>query len=243
MGAVEITLIIVGVIFLIGSFMVQDKLSAKDVEQIAKLSEEELKIIVDKKMAAASVKLEDSIDQTIDEANEVVKRIFDKQTNEKIMAISEYSDTVLESMNTTHNEIMFLYSMLNDKQKEITDIISDMQNAAKQVRSEPRAVQPAQGQRVQANFVTPLQNKKHPIISPLAELDKMAVQEKPPETTEHPRSHAALGAEVDNNQNIQILQLHRAGKSDVEIAKKLNCGLGEVKLVIGLYKGDVNNEA
>ena len=44
------------------------------------------------------------------------------------------------------------------------------------------------------------------------------------------------------NQNVRILQLHRAGKSDVAIAKELNCGLGEVRLVLGLYKGDNNSE-
>jgi hypothetical protein len=33
-----------------------------------------------------------------------------EETNEKIMAISEYSDTVMENMNKTHNEIMFLYN-------------------------------------------------------------------------------------------------------------------------------------
>ena len=44
------------------------------------------------------------------------------------------------------------------------------------------------------------------------------------------------------NKNEDILRLHKEGKSDVEIAKELNCGLGEVKLVLGLYKGDNNSE-
>ena len=38
------------------------------------------------------------------------------------------------------------------------------------------------------------------------------------------------------NKNEQILALHKEGKSEVEIAKALDCGLGEVKLVLGLYK-------
>ena len=38
------------------------------------------------------------------------------------------------------------------------------------------------------------------------------------------------------NKNEQILNLHKEGKSDVEIAKALDCGLGEVRLVLGLYK-------
>ena len=41
------------------------------------------------------------------------------------MAISEYSDTVMENMNKTHNEIMFLYNMLNDKHTELTGLATD----------------------------------------------------------------------------------------------------------------------
>ena len=32
--------------------------------------------------------------------------------------------------------------------------------------------------------------------------------------------------------------LHQQGLSDVEIARELGLGLGEVKLVIGLFKGE-----
>jgi hypothetical protein len=35
--------------------------------------------------------------------------------------------------------------------------------------------------------------------------------------------------------------LHSMGKTDVEIAKDLGLGLGEVKLVIGLFKEDEIN--
>ena len=45
MTTLEITLIIIGVVFLIGSFMVNDKLSHKDLDKIADMSAEELKII------------------------------------------------------------------------------------------------------------------------------------------------------------------------------------------------------
>ena len=47
----------------------------------------------------------------------------------------------------------------------------------------------------------------------------------------------------ENDENMEnysksekILALHKQGKSDVEIAKDLECGLGEVRLVLGLYK-------
>ena len=51
------------------------------------------------------------------------------------MAISEYSDTVMENMNKTHNEIMFLYNMLNDKHTELTGLATDLQKIAANVKS------------------------------------------------------------------------------------------------------------
>lgn len=44
--------------------------------------------------------------------------------------------------------------------------------------------------------------------------------------------------DVENN-NDKILRLHRAGISNVDIAKELGLGVGEVKLVINLFKGAV----
>ena len=39
------------------------------------------------------------------------------------------------------------------------------------------------------------------------------------------------------NSNGRILELHRAGKSNMAIARELGLGIGEVKLVIDLYEG------
>jgi hypothetical protein len=45
------------------------------------------------------------------------------------------------------------------------------------------------------------------------------------------------------NHNEKILMLHQQGVPDVEIARDLGLGLGEVKLVIGLFKGEGYSEA
>ena len=39
------------------------------------------------------------------------------------------------------------------------------------------------------------------------------------------------------NSNERILELHKAGRSNMAIAKELGLGLGEVKLVIDLFEG------
>ena len=45
----------------------------------------------------------------------------------------------------------------------------------------------------------------------------------------------------DSRDNSEILQLYKEGVSEVEIAKKLGRGLGEIKLVLGLF-GEEQNE-
>ena len=54
-----------------------------------------------------------------------------------------------------------------------------------------------------------------------------------------PEENPAEGEQEKHNQ--QILALHGEGFKDVEIARKLGLGLGEVRLVIGLYRGDKNS--
>lgn len=50
------------------------------------------------------------------------------------MAINEYSDTVLDSINKSHNEIMFLYSMLNDKHEELTRLSGNIEKITAQAK-------------------------------------------------------------------------------------------------------------
>ncbi len=47
----------------------------------------------------------------------------------------------------------------------------------------------------------------------------------------------ARGKDNGRNSNERILELHKAGKSNMAIAKELGLGLGEVKLVIDLFEG------
>jgi hypothetical protein len=223
MTAVEITLIIVGIVFLLVSFLVQEKLSPKDIESITNLSENELKIIVEKQLKNANDQIEDAITDVVEDKTETTKRALEKETNEKIMAIDEYSNTVLESMNKTHNEILFLYSMLNDKHTELTDLATQLQQ-----------------------FSEHMKNTENEVLENLA-LAAQDVRQKVNETKPIDENEAILaslgtdGQEADQDQinhNDRILMLHQQGFSDVEIARELGLGLGEVKLVIGLFKGE-----
>lgn len=236
MTGVAWILLLIGVVFMIGSFFVTEKLSPSELNQIAELSEEELKRIIDRGLKNAETRIEDAIDEQVDQSSEKVDHSLEKVTNDKIMAISEYSDTVIESMNKTHNEIMFLYSMLNDKHTELTGMAADLQRLAADVRSleekAPLTAPQAAPERAAAvsavSAVTPVPVE----TADTTERDTAAApaeqKEEMPETEE--TKQEGLHAE--------ILKLKKLGMTEVQIAKKLGIGIGEVRLVNGLYRGE-----
>jgi len=232
MVAVEIVLIIIGVIFLIGSFFITEKLSQKDIEQISLMSEADLKHIAEKQVKEIKSQVETSVEDIIDESLEITKRGLEKETNNKIMAVSEYSDTVMEAMNKTHNEIMFLYSMLNDKHAETAEIVGDLQKYAKQISEFDMDAAIAKMDAVTNTGIesgkTEKGSEKKSVLSESDNIEGTT-------TKDHSIEHTQESADNLLNKNEQILLLHKEGMDEVEIAKSLDCGLGEVRLVLGLY--------
>ena len=236
MTGVAWILLLIGVVFMIGSFFVTEKLSPSELNQIAELSEEELKRIIDRGLKNAETRIEDAIDEQVDQSSEKVDRSLEKVTNDKIMAISEYSDTVIESMNKTHNEIMFLYSMLNDKHTELTGMAADLQRLAADVRSleekalltAPQAASERAAAVSAASAVTPVPVETADTTERETAAAPAEQKEEMPETEE--TKQEGLHAE--------ILKLKKLGMTEVQIAKKLGIGIGEVRLVNGLYRGE-----
>ena len=236
MTGVAWILLLIGVVFMIGSFFVTEKLSPSELNQIAELSEEELKRIIDRGLKNAETRIEDAIDEQVDQSSEKVDRSLEKVTNDKIMAISEYSDTVIESMNKTHNEIMFLYSMLNDKHTELTGMAADLQRLAADVRSleekapltAPQAAPERAAAVSAASAVTPVPVEKADTTGRETAAAPAEQKEEMPETEE--TKQEGLHAE--------ILKLKKLGMTEVQIAQKLGLGIGEVRLGNGLYRGE-----
>ncbi|RKI44266.1 hypothetical protein D7V86_03565 [bacterium D16-51] len=47
-------------------------------------------------------------------------------SNEKIMGISEYSDQVIGKIEKNHDEVVFLYDMMNEKQEEVKKLVHEI---------------------------------------------------------------------------------------------------------------------
>ena len=223
MTAIEIVLIVIGVIMMIASFFVMEKLSNNEINKMAELSTEEIQRILERNMKEAEQKINDVIDgvieQSIEESTEKVECALDKETNEKIKAINEYSDTVLESINKTHNEVMFLYSMLNDKHSELTAYAGKMAQLAIHLEELQESIEQTI-EKTQEFLEQPIrpQEKSEETAKIIEELEEKTEQQ-----------------EQERNQKQQILNMHKEGMDAVEIARQFNMGVGEVKLIIELF--------
>ncbi len=133
MSVTEVILIVVGVaVFLLGYFMPARK---KDVEEDVKLiGEDEIRKLVAGEEEHIKAKIEDIVEETVSYSIEKTERAMERLTNEKIMAINEYSDTVLEEIHKSHKEVVFLYDMLNDKHENLTAAVSEATQTAEGVK-------------------------------------------------------------------------------------------------------------
>lgn len=74
-----------------------------------------------------------------EKANEVINSTDDKLSamlNEKIMGLSEYSQQILDKMQNNHSETVFLYDMLNEKEKDIKELVHNADITKAEIRDE-----------------------------------------------------------------------------------------------------------
>lgn len=235
MTGLQIAMIMIGIVCLIGSFFVSEKLSKADLEEMKKMSDEEIKDIIDSKMQEAALQIDERLQEKVDLATAQMERSGEKETNEKIMAISEYSDTVLSSMNKSHDEIVFLYDMLNEKQERVTELMKEltlMQSAVAQMEEtlDDKLLKTGVSMEEEAEV---LQQENPDAIEPKQTLE---------EAFRTQVSSNDVGLDEEPQQNEQILSLYREGMSEVDIAKQLGRGLGEIKLVLGLFGEEQKHE-
>lgn len=124
-------LLAIGVAAFVLSFVIPAK---SEDEKAIEFSEDMIKNLVGKEVASAKGQITDIVDETISYAMEKTERSMDRITNEKMMAVNEYSDTVLSEINKNHQEVVFLYDMLNDKHENIKTTVSEVEKTASEVK-------------------------------------------------------------------------------------------------------------
>ncbi len=326
----EIVLIVAGFAAIILGYLLP---AGKEMDEEDKeLMEREIRELVRREVEDQKETIDNMVDDSVDNSLDRTERAMERISNEKLSAIGEYSDTVINDIHKNHDEVMFMYDMLNDKHKNLTDVVSEVTkkaDEAKQVvrdaeatakeaqvasdnlkndsKSNVRAIlldddedklsgiripykqkdyDDASNVRVKGttlpkttdpdevvdNVVTPepssiesgyvdeknlkelegleeipaqvlktedlkdahvigsVQNsdKENKVIT-LNETVRAGVKAKNPDS-----NMKELTANDPVSQNKQIIEMHKAGKSNMVIARELGLGIGEVKLVIDL---------
>ena len=331
MTTLEILLLILGAVIFIASFIVPESKSELDAAD-KQLTQEKLQELLQEEMKNVRSQVADAVDETVHYSMEKTERGLERLTNEKMTAVSEYAQTVLEDIHKNHEEVMFLYDMLNNKHENLKETATEVSMAVKEASARVSELDAARAAEpeidpdqpiesvmedartgkpiVEENFepislsgieklkrredslhemdkaaesvvkkaiaqspVIPKEKKpapaeekdekpaepavktgEKPVAKPAAEPAK---KEKPAKQAESkPKKTAKAKTEVkpqqtqesgdialslqpitdSSNKNERVLALHKQGKSNVAIAKELGLGVGEVKLIIDLFK-------
>lgn len=202
MGTVEIVLLVIGIICVIVGIILgltdnnekeATESSASDYDAASQVSQvaQTIDSIIEKKM------------QDIEDKTEAR---LDKISNTKILEMNEYADGVLKEINRNHNEVMFMYDMLNEKDKEIKTTVKDV-NVTRMNRG--YAYNDAKQQSAMEEPKIVMQDIEDFVLD------------------ESLSTHDKIRKFYSNGYN-----------NDVEIAKRLKIGVGEVRLVINLSSGN-----
>ena len=332
MTTLEILLLILGAVIFIASFIVPESKSELDAAD-KQLTQEKLQELLQEEMKNVRSQVADAVDETVHYSMEKTERGLERLTNEKMTAVSEYAQTVLEDIHKNHEEVMFLYDMLNNKHENLKETATEVSMAVKEASvkvseldaaraAEPEIDpdQPIESVMEDARTGKPIVEENFEPISlsgieklkrredSLHEMDKAAesvvkkaiaqspvipkekkpapaeekdekpaepavkteektaaepakkekpvkpAESKPKKTAAKAKTEAKTEAKpqqtqesgdialslqpiTDNsNKNERVLALHKQGKSNVAIAKELGLGVGEVKLIIDLFK-------
>ncbi len=137
MNWIEVALLIFGVGAFAGSFLIRGKSADEEEEQHVDI--ELIRTIIEKEMGDAKERVAEVVDETLEYAVEKTERASERISNEKIMAISEYSETVLSDINKSHQEVMFLYDMLNDKHNNLKETVKHVDKTAREAEEAANA--------------------------------------------------------------------------------------------------------
>lgn len=262
MEVLQIVILIVGALIFTVSFFIPDKqVSSKEIRE---KEEKVIKDIINKELSGIRQKIDEVTEESLERAKDTTERQMDRITNEKMMAINEYSDTVMTEIHKNHEEAVFLYDMLNNKHAQVKSTAAELNQTIKLSKQTQSA---AKSKSVDKEITREADNTENivtaePSFEPISAQD-LAEKEieiitqpsakreskrgtKKKDSAEETAPIDTSGIEVmfasdssETNSNDQILELHKAGKSNMAIARELGLGIGEVKLVIDLFEGGV----
>lgn len=238
----EIILLIVGGIIFILSFLIPGKGEGTRLSDEA--ARDQARILMEQELDAVRGQVEEAAEEAASDAMEKTERTLERLSNEKIMAVNEYSDTVLAQIHKDHEEAMFLYDMLNNKQVSLKNMMAELNQTVKAAEEVVGNLQKwtagGEDEVLEKTIADTLADVGREVlegqvagITTETQFSEAPAWEEAKEPL--PREDAG-GENYKENYNEEILALYRQGKSEVAIARELGLGVGVVQLVCNLYK-------
>ena len=146
----EVILIIIGIFSICLSFFIKSRNTQE--------TESEIDTVNTRKQFVEQITevLEMKKEQVISETEEYLNR----KSNEKIMEFEEYSSQVIEKIERNHEEVVFMYQMLSDKEDEWKNYISNSKKKEKNMKSAKKMEQKPVKQSVKREEPAPNKDKK-----------------------------------------------------------------------------------
>lgn len=296
MKIMEVVLLLLGMAAFVASFVVPEKKERAGRHEEPGMTEEEIREVVREEYAQTKGRMDDLTDETINYTMEKAERQLERITNEKMLAMGEYSDTILNEINRNHQEVVFLSDMLSQNKNDLTIFLGQAVQDAKEANALASSAL-ENSKKASEDAMAAFDKSKSAMDNSVVAEDNMLnarkiiqgdmVPDTMPDIIEAPRKTARtrvkkekiqepvefhsiqdnlqdnldqplevfgttpktsrkagrmpslqfdMGGETSMNNNEKILKLHKMGKSNVAIAKELGLGVGEVKLVIDLFK-------
>ena len=256
MTGYEILLLLCGAAFLIASYFLGNHkgelLEIDTSEEIKKIKEA---AVYQENEVRQNVQrlLEDVKNDTLEHAEDMLGRV----ANEKIMAVDEFSNQVLEKIENNNQEVIFLYDMLQKKEeemkltmqkmeqtrrenKELFDRLEELKKAKARVNSRNAAQAAVKQSAHTADGMDVNRTPKSQAEGvPASKTEKL--QDQPDEAhsadliSESEAEQEAEEGISTKERRDRVLAMSAEHKSIREISKELSMGQGEVKLIIDLY--------
>ena len=222
----EIVLIVAGFAAIIIGYLLP---AGKEMDEEEKmLMEREIRELVRREVEDQKETIETMVDDTIDNSIDRTERAMERISNEKMSAIGEYSDTVINDIHKNHDEVMFMYDMLNDKHKNLTSVVSEVTqktNEAKQavIDAQVTAKEAKEATNLRAVYIDEVEDKLSGIHIPYKEKeepDRDAPVPVSPASTPEPEGNIESGY-VDEK-NVKELEGLQAIPAEVLKPEDLN---------------------
>ena len=188
MSPMEIALLVIGVIIFVISFVMPEVPMKKSDKEIA-VEKEEARRLVEQEVDTMRLRVGEATNETVGFAVDKAERSLEKVSNEKIMAVGEYAETVLEEINKNHQEVMFLYDMLKDKQTDLNNTIREADAAVKEIENASHSAMDASETLLRGMSVASVSQKG--LTSEQKSVFDIEIPDAPPVVFEHKESKTA----------------------------------------------------